>query len=295
MDGVYSLFHPGSRFGPDMKEFAERLRATREAKSLSLADIASTTKIQLKYLRAMEEGNFSFLPPPYVRAFIRDYARALDLDPNEILRQYDAALPSIEGAPKPQQFEKKPVQAKPSIEDEMAELQRGILRSLWLSFGDFLKQDRTRKKLISGVSVLILLLLLMFIVEMTRNSRGNSTPETPFEQIIKEKEQALATHPDSAHTNIALPPGGAMSDSLVLDGRTTHKVWMRLYIDDRPPVEYILLPNMQREWRARNKFQISLGDAGGISFKINGKDLGTLGKSGAVVRNVILTHEGIQK
>jgi hypothetical protein len=87
----------------------------------------------------------------------------------------------------------------------------------------------------------------------------------------------------------------AGNDSLVLEGRTVRKVWMRIYVDDHPPADYLLQPNVHREWKARSKFRVSLGDAGGISFKIGGKDLGTLGKSGAVVQSVLITQDGVQR
>jgi hypothetical protein len=41
---------------------------------------------------------------------------------------------------------------------------------------------------------------------------------------------------------------------------------------------------------ARDKFSITMGNAGGATFKLNGKELGALGKRGAVVRNVLINE-----
>src|SRR5690606_37042073 len=54
-----------------------------------------TTKIRVRYLEAIEEENFSVLPGNfYVRAFIKSYAEAVGLNPDEILRMYQNVIPS---------------------------------------------------------------------------------------------------------------------------------------------------------------------------------------------------------
>lgn len=58
-------------------------------------DLQATTKIQKRYLQAIEEGNYSIIPGPfYVRAFIKQYAEAVHLDPDEIFEEYKSDIPS---------------------------------------------------------------------------------------------------------------------------------------------------------------------------------------------------------
>ena len=55
-----------------MADIGDKLRSAREAKGLSIADIEKATKIQSRYLNAIEENDFDKLPGDfYVRAFIR--------------------------------------------------------------------------------------------------------------------------------------------------------------------------------------------------------------------------------
>lgn len=62
------------------------LKEAREAKDISLDTLQETTKIQKRYLLAIEQGNLHILPGKfYARAFIKEYATAVDLDPDEIL------------------------------------------------------------------------------------------------------------------------------------------------------------------------------------------------------------------
>lgn len=75
-----------------------RLKEARKAKGLSLESLQEKTKIQKRYLIAIEEGNLHLLPGKfYARAFIKEYATAVGLDPNELLEEHKEEIPSSEG------------------------------------------------------------------------------------------------------------------------------------------------------------------------------------------------------
>ncbi|MTD30217.1 helix-turn-helix domain-containing protein [Planomicrobium sp. YIM 101495] len=77
-----------------MSELGTRLREARVAKGYSLEDLQDVTKIQKRYLAGIEEGNYSMMPGTfYVRAFIKQYAEAVGLNPEEILEQYKSEVP----------------------------------------------------------------------------------------------------------------------------------------------------------------------------------------------------------
>lgn len=67
-------------------EIGEKLRAARLAKGFTLDDIQQSTKIQKRYLNAIENGDFDQLPGDfYVRAFTKQFAQAVGLDADELL------------------------------------------------------------------------------------------------------------------------------------------------------------------------------------------------------------------
>lgn len=71
-------------------QIGERLKEAREQKQLSLEDVQEITKIQARYLVAIEQDDFHALPGKfYARAFIKEYAQAVDIDPVEILYGFD--------------------------------------------------------------------------------------------------------------------------------------------------------------------------------------------------------------
>ena len=77
-----------------MADIGDKLKSAREAKGLSIADIEKATKIQSRYLEAIEKNEFDKLPGDfYVRAFICQYAQVVGLDGKELLSDYHDDVP----------------------------------------------------------------------------------------------------------------------------------------------------------------------------------------------------------
>ncbi|MEH7177144.1 helix-turn-helix domain-containing protein [Neobacillus vireti] len=88
-----------------MTELGNRLKEARLAKGLSLEDLQSITKIQKRYLIGIEEGNYSSMPGNfYVRAFVKQYAEALQLNPEEIFETYKNEIPATHNEDLPEQL-----------------------------------------------------------------------------------------------------------------------------------------------------------------------------------------------
>ncbi|MDF7683695.1 helix-turn-helix domain-containing protein [Lactobacillus sp. ESL0679] len=80
-----------------MADIGDKLRSAREAKGLSIADIEKATKIQGRYLTAIEQNDFDKLPGDfYVRAFIRQYAQIVGLDGKQLLSEYHQEVPAAQ-------------------------------------------------------------------------------------------------------------------------------------------------------------------------------------------------------
>ncbi len=69
-----------------MSTVAEQLRTAREAKKLTVEQVAEATKIRTDYIRALEEGNFNvFSAPIYIRGSVKNYGAMLKLDTSALL------------------------------------------------------------------------------------------------------------------------------------------------------------------------------------------------------------------
>ena len=76
-----------------MSDIGDKLKNARKANGMTIEDIEKITKIQRRYLYAIEENQFDQLPGDfYVRAFIKQYAQVVGLNGKELLDEYQAIL-----------------------------------------------------------------------------------------------------------------------------------------------------------------------------------------------------------
>jgi len=72
-----------------MPEIGATLREARMRARIDVSEIEATTKIRAKYLRALENEEWSLLPgPTFVKSFLRTYAQALGLDGKALVEEY---------------------------------------------------------------------------------------------------------------------------------------------------------------------------------------------------------------
>lgn len=83
--------------GTEVISFAplgEVFSSARSAKKLALKDISNNLRLSIKQIEALENNDFSSLPPAMItRGFIRNYARLLELDAEPLLASYRARTP----------------------------------------------------------------------------------------------------------------------------------------------------------------------------------------------------------
>src|SRR5215468_10903922 len=86
---------PAPTFGP-------RLRQERERRQISLTSIAENTKISRSLLEALERDDVSRWPTGiFRRSFVRSYAEAIGLDPDDVVREFLERFPDARAAPAP--------------------------------------------------------------------------------------------------------------------------------------------------------------------------------------------------
>jgi cytoskeleton protein RodZ len=90
------------------------------------------------------------------------------------------------------------------------------------------------------------------------------------------------------------PPPSPRSQALTLDVEAREKTWIKVTSDgNRDTPGEILEPGMTRKFTAENSLYISIGNASGLTLKINDKPLKPLGKSGQV-RSVTITPANLK-
>src|SRR6185369_10727914 len=72
-----------------MPEIGETLREARMRRRIDMTEVETATKIRGKYLRALENEEWSLLPgPTFVKTFLRTYAEYLGLDARSLVEEY---------------------------------------------------------------------------------------------------------------------------------------------------------------------------------------------------------------
>ena len=78
-----------------MITLGQTLKQARESRGITLNEVADITKISIRILRAIEDGDESALPPKtFLRGFIYSYASYLKLDTEQILAQFQSEMGS---------------------------------------------------------------------------------------------------------------------------------------------------------------------------------------------------------
>ena len=76
-----------------MSSVAQQLQQAREARHLTVQQVAEITKVRSDNVRALEEGNFNvFSAPVYIKGFVRTYSTLLKLDVPRIMATLDGEL-----------------------------------------------------------------------------------------------------------------------------------------------------------------------------------------------------------
>jgi cytoskeletal protein RodZ len=95
-----------------LSELGGALQRARQEKGMTLYDVQEATKIQIRYLEAIESGHFDVLPGLfYVRAFIKSYAETVGLDADALIAEHSSELPAppvVEDSPTPLRQNRQP-------------------------------------------------------------------------------------------------------------------------------------------------------------------------------------------
>jgi len=144
-----------------MADIGEKLRSAREAKGLSIEDIEKATKIQGRYLTAIEQNDFAKLPGDfYVRAFIRQYAQIVGLDGKKLLSEYHEDIPKAE----PEEF------VEDSIDNKSEEVSKTTSnkKKIWQ---DYLP------RIIVGLGIIVVILVCYVVFAHFSSSRNENNNE----------------------------------------------------------------------------------------------------------------------
>ncbi|MFN3873222.1 MAG: helix-turn-helix domain-containing protein [Ignavibacterium sp.] len=269
-----------------LDKFAEELREQREKSGITIQQIASKTRIDKKFLEAIDQGNFSFLPELYVKAFIKEYAMVIGLDGeetvkkfliaregkdyNEVLEQEKLEKEKAKEIKKTESYQPKPVAKSAPVKSYYDD-------SLNKKEPDDSDDDKTKLMYaaIAGIVVVVIAVLYLFVFNQTDEI---IVEETPIEEIVSDNSQRF----EEESLNDSNTDSAVSTDSLFLEIFSSETTWVNIIPDNSQPIEFILYPNSARKISAQNSFAATVGNSGGVVLKLNNKQVEFSGRSKSV-------------
>ncbi len=278
-----------------LDRFAEQLRKARLKKGVSLQQIAAKTRIDFKFLEAIDNGNFGFLPELYVKAFLKQYAKAIDLDEQETIKKYEDVIAgkAIDDDEPKSLLEQKIDISKPELEIEK-EKPIPIFDGSNLTSKAPVKPDGMQKKLriLIYAAGIILAGVLVYFAMMNRSSTI-VVEEIPYEKILEETKDRYQTKEEPIET----PSVTINSDTLTLQFVNTDSLdsaWVMVIYDNLKKEDFLLYPKNTKTVYAADNFKFTLGNSGVILLRLDNELLNFEGKRGSV-RHYEITRKGIQR
>jgi hypothetical protein len=162
------------------------------------------------------------------------------------------------------------------------------------------EQTKTRKAIYVIVGIIGIILLALYLTDyIDRGSSQNTVRETPFQEIIQEKEAksvpAVSPAPDSSKdSSETVLQSVTVPESLVLRAVALDSVWINITLDDKPTRKGYVLEGGKREWIAKNEITLSISDAGKMKFTLNGMKY-SVGKRGQRVRGFVINADTLAR
>ncbi len=226
-----------------MAEIGSTLRETRIRNKIDITTVEEATKIRAKYLRALENEEWSVVPgPTYVKTFLRTYAQYLGLDAHLLVDEYAARFEE------PEELELPAFSREPRI------------RTPVRRFGP-------PSRLAAGGAIALAFIAFLLVLGLTANDESNKSgsPERTRDagrraEGAQKRKSAAAPAPVPSRKNVKLEVVAARPVWVcVVDAR------------DRPRVGGLTLSAGAREGPFTAKsFKVTVGNGGG-DLRIDGK------------------------
>jgi len=280
-----------------LNKFAAEIKEARIKSEISLQQIASKTRIDLKFLENIENGNFSFLPDLYIKAFLREYSKYVGIDEQVTLKKYEAARHGKQydelgeseedfKKPKAEKEEVKPQINVPPRKIQSFEAYNTVSQESE-SAAKFDKKKMTIAGIAGGAAILLIIIYFGFI----HKSSDIIVPEKSYSEIIQDNQpRFVQENPNKQTSNVINTSSG---DSLSLLVQTDDSSWIKVMLDNSRVVEYTLLPHSFKDIKALKNYQMIVGNASAIQLKLNDKPLKFAGNKHEV-KYVLIDSTGLK-
>ena len=254
-------------------ETGQILRQAREKKGLTLEQAEEKTKIRRKYIEALENEKYEVLPGSvYVKAFIKTYARYLDLNGDLLVEGLNNEIVDTGSASEDGEGIKSDTQE--TSRDRLAKRRSARKTEKKVSVSDSnIIPAKIRRYLTMAVGVVIVIALIWGI---------SYRISSPF--MAEKPNQAEQVKPENKdkETNRNEEQNTEMQKVVLKLDVTSDKSWMQVKVDGSTAFEGTLEEGQSKNFTAQDNMWVRLGNSGAVQVYVNGKNFGYIGKKGTV-------------
>ena len=272
----------------ELASFGEELRREREIRGISLKEIADTTKISKRFLEAIERNDHKTLPAPvFTRGFVREYARYLGLNSEEMVNRYNFGAVGDDRIEQSGHLERLTTPQAPPVP-------RKKVQPISIP-PPYARVDR---------NVYILLIIIVALAGVSywalkhrRESRATNDEHLTVETRAVAAPALTPVAPLQMATATATTqprPGGP--EKLLLSLEVKRSSFVVLEADGETVINDELPRGYHRTLEAKDRFRFrTIGNAAGITLTLNDKPVPSLGRERQVLHDVVLDRDFLQK
>jgi cytoskeletal protein RodZ len=241
-----------------MASFGETLRRERELRGISLREIADSTKISVRFLQALETDRVDILPGGLFRkTFVRQYAKHVGLDPERMVAEFLYAHGN---------------------ETPVTEAAR--------------QRFTIPQGAITAIAVVAVLVWLAYPRGSGSAREEASAPATPAPPASVARE---FVYPPAAPAPVATEAAAAAAgnDDLTLTLTAEQDCWVQVSVDGQSVLNRVLAAGESQTLAGTGEIVLSVGNAGGVRFRVNDRPGVPLGRSGEVKKNIVITRQSL--
>lgn len=247
-----------------MASLGQELKRERELRGISLKEIADSTKISLRFLRALEDDQLDMLPGKFfTKGIIRSYAKYLGLEEEAVLNKYYEDSLEKQEAEAIEKKNKKPLKLIP----------------------------KDVKKFLQYIILIVILILIALSLYLYLPKKEHATSLDQTEVPALQQREKLT----SAFLNNLGRQALRTKKEILLEIYFLDKTWIQVYADGQLTLNGIKNSGQKAAIKASKEIILHLGNAGGLTYTINHQQGKPFGRRGAVVKNIIITPDNIQQ
>lgn len=254
-----------------MSSVGEILKNTREAKGITIEQVAEATSIRVLYLEAIENEQFNLVPGEvYLKGFIRNYANYIGLNGPAMVEKYKEQVEANKKHEHPVQADTNDIKHKQpeQINQRKTKLAKSDVSAIKSLLGKYV----TKRNIVLLAGIIVFIAAASFLSSFfsgSKDSEPSKTKQAAVESVQSEsanKSQAASVLKDQSGVYI-------VKDAASIEAQVEFSgdCWTEAYADGKEVFMGMMSAGKTVNWKAEKELQIKVGNVRVAKINCNGQ------------------------